>query len=116
MTGTRSSAGSAHDWVWNQRCPSRSQWILIVWICAESLEELVVLCDAVAIELDTQTRRVRHRDRAVAICELSALDYIIHEMVVMRIGGERQVRHYRAQVKHRRELAAELARRMNRLR
>jgi hypothetical protein len=86
--------------------------MLIVWICAESPEELVVLCDAVAIELDTQTRPVRHRYRAVPICELSALDYIIREMVVMRTGGERQVRHYRAQVKHRRELDAELARRM----
>ena len=59
--------------------------------------------------LHAKARPVRDADRAVLVLQLSALDDVVGQVVVVRVGGEGQVRHHRAQMQHRRELNAELA-------
>src|SRR5256886_12256206 len=76
----------------------------------EPQERLVVLRQAVAVELHAEPRSVRHGDRAVAVLQLAALDHVVEEVVVVGIRGEREVRDHGAQVQHGRQLDPQLAR------
>ena len=64
--------------------------------------------DALAIERDAEAWGGRHGHRAVAVLSLAACDHVVHEVMVVRVGGEREVRDDRAEMQHRRELNAQL--------
>ena len=68
---------------------------------------------AVAIQRHAQPGGGRHRHRAVAIGPLAAHDHVVHEMMVVGVGGKGQVREDGAEVEHRCELDAELAGRVH---
>ena len=57
---------------------------------------------------------VGHANRAVLVRHLAALDDVVGQVVIVRVGGEREIRHDGAEVQHRRELNAELAGRVHR--
>src|SRR5438067_10006871 len=94
----------------NQRIPSGPARIAIVRVTAELVEERVVAREFFAIELDAQTGLVGNADRTVDVAKRSSFDHVIDEMMVMRVRGIAEVHDDSAEMKHRRELNAELAR------
>jgi len=94
----------------DERCPARPARVLIVRIGSKLAIEILVLGELVAVQPHAQPGGIGHANRAVLVCQLSAFDDIVFEVVIVGIGGERQVRHHRPQMQHRRELDAELAR------
>ena len=74
--------------VGNQRRPSGAQGILIVRIAAQTLVELAVLAQFLAVELHAQSRPIGYPDCTVFISHQAALDNVVSQMMVMRIGRE----------------------------
>src|SRR5688572_33085785 len=86
------------------REPIGSLRIAIVRVVAEFLIQLRVLLQLLAIHLDAETGPIRHFDGAVDVFHLSAADYVVREMVIVRIGREGKVRDRRTEMEHRCEL------------
>src|SRR5688572_10492570 len=97
----------------NQRCPPWPRRILIVGIRAEFAIQIFVLGQLLPIEPHAQTRTIWHSNRALLVLELPAFNEVIFEMVIVRIGRKPKIRYDSAEVKHRRQLHAELARRVD---
>ena len=64
----------------------------------------------VAVEPHAEAGPVGHRDGAVTVGQLAAFDHVVGELVVVRVGAKVRFGQDRAEVQHRRELHAELAR------
>src|SRR5436190_17663417 len=74
--------------VGNRRSPSRTARILIVWIVAEALVQFAIFTELFTIEPYAQPRTLGHADRAVLILHESALDHVVHQMMIVRVRGE----------------------------
>src|SRR5438105_11311051 len=70
----------------NQRIPAGTAGIAIVRVAAELVEQCVIAHDLFAIERDAEARLVRYANRAVRIAHSSALDHIVDEMMIVRVG------------------------------
>src|SRR6266542_3573057 len=94
----------------NERIPAGPAGIAVVRIAAELTEKLVIARELVAVERDTETGRIGHGERAVAIDELAARNHVVGHVVIVRVGGVAEVCHDGTEVQHRRELDAQFAR------
>ena len=92
------------------RRPAGARRILIVGISAQPRVQFFVFGQFVSIQLHPKARSGGHLDRAIVVLERTAFNDVIGEMVIMRVGGERQIRQDRAQMEHGGELDAEFAR------
>src|SRR3954471_16669479 len=97
-------AGIGPAVVRHQRRPTWATRILIVPVVAQFAIEIRIFRQLVSVEPHAESWTVRHSNRASVVLQLSPLDDVVHQMVIMSIGGERQVRHNRAEVKHRGQL------------
>src|SRR5689334_22247209 len=72
----------------NNRRPARTGWILIVGIISQAFIQLAILAELFAIEFDAQAGPFRHGDRAVLVAHQAALNHVVHQMMIMRVGSE----------------------------
>src|SRR5215472_13517353 len=77
--------------VGDERRPAGPSRVLIVRISAQALIELMVLGKLVAVESHAQTRAIRHANRPAFVLHEAAFDDVVREVMIMGIGGERQV-------------------------
>src|SRR5262249_45457184 len=73
------------------RRPAWPQRILVVRIRTKPPVQLRILSQFVPIQTNAETRPSRHVDRAVHISERASLDDVISQMMIVRIGGKRQI-------------------------
>src|SRR6185369_14922235 len=84
--------------VGNNRRPSRTSRILIVRIVSQALVKLVVLAEFLAIELHAEPGPSGHIDRPVLVLHEAALNHIVCQMMIVRVGRERKIRNRRTQM------------------
>src|ERR1017187_10488871 len=77
--------------VGDNRRPSRTARILVVRVAPETLVEFAVLAQFVAIQLPPETRLARNADRAILIWHQPTFNPVVGQMMVMRVGREREV-------------------------
>src|ERR1051325_1314850 len=73
------------------RRPARPERVSVIRITAQTFVSLGVLGQLVAVEPHAQARPRRHGDGALLVLERAALDDVVREVMIMRVGRERQV-------------------------
>src|SRR3954471_23325994 len=101
-------AGIRHEWR-----PARAARILIVPVVAHLAVELRVFRELLPVEFYTKAGAVGNAHRPALVLQLPALDDVVNEVVIVRVGRKREVRDDSSEMQHRRQLNAELARRMH---
>src|SRR5262245_32126731 len=96
------------------REPARAFRVAVVGVAAELPVQLGVLTHLVTIEPDAKPRCLWHCDLPVDISEFAAHDNIVHEVMVVGVGGEDHIGQGSAQVQNRGELDAKFAARVDR--
>src|SRR4030095_125486 len=104
--GLPAIAGIRPAVVWHERRPAGPCRILIVRVVALFAIEVLISGQLLAVETDA-------KPRPLVVWQLSALDDVVGEVVVVRVGSERQVRHHGPEMQHRGQLDAKLAGRMH---
>src|SRR5690554_1243824 len=95
--------------VGNERIPAGPAGVTVVYVVADLTVVLRVPPYALVIQFDPEAWAVGYGDGAVLVDHLSAGDHVVAEVVIVGVGGERQVGHHRAEMQHGRELDAELS-------
>src|ERR1039457_6120445 len=90
-------------------CPAGAAGIPIIGVAAETLVEFAVLSQFLAIERDAETGSIRHADGAVFVAHEAALNDVVRQVMVVGVGGEREVGDDGSQVQHGGQLNAEFA-------
>src|SRR5699024_8973 len=91
-----------------EREPGGPGRVAVVGVGAQSLVELGVLGDLVPVQAHPQPGFGGYGHAPLAVGALAALDDVVGEVVVVRVGGEDQVGQYGTQVQHRGQLDTEL--------
>src|SRR5690625_2445675 len=89
---------------WEPGGPGR---VAVVGVGAQTLVELGVLGDLVPVQAHPQSGLGGHGHAPLAVGALAALDDVVGEVVVVRVGGEDQVGQYGTQVQHGGQLDAQ---------
>src|SRR4030095_5519152 len=89
--GLPAIAGIRPAVVWHERRPAGPCRILIVRVVALFAIEVFISGQLLAVEPDAKPWPLGHFDRPLVVWQLSTLDYVVGEMVVMRVGSARQV-------------------------
>src|SRR5688500_7490448 len=99
--------------VGNSRCPTPTQRVLIVRITAEAFVQLSILAQLLTIELYPKPGSVGHSYLPIVVLHQTALDYVVSQVVIMRISGVGKIWDHGTEVQHGRKLDPELSGRMN---
>src|ERR1700678_4635743 len=84
--------------VGNNGSPTGAPWVLVIRIAAQPAVELAVLAQLFAVELDAEAGSAGYANRALFVRHAAAFDNVVHQMVIMRVGCEREVGYHGAQV------------------
>src|SRR5215217_8212226 len=76
----------------DRRRPAGPERVLVVRVTAQTFVKLGVLGQLVAVEPHAQARPLRDGDGAVLVLERAALDDVVRQVMVVRVGREREVR------------------------
>src|SRR6185369_3014626 len=87
---------------------------LIVPVVAKFAVEIGVFRQLLAIQPNSEPWSVGNTNGALLVLKFSAFDDVVDEMVVVRVGSEREVRNDCSEMKHGSELNAQLTRRVDR--
>src|SRR4029450_2186409 len=86
--------------VWHERRPAGPCRILIVRVVALFAIEVFASGQLLAVEPDGKPWPLGHFDRPLVVWQLSTLDDVVGEVLVVRVGSERQVRHHGPEMQH----------------